>query len=202
MFGSFQNDRSYSTLIRTWIGKIHHEPKKNKRVKHFSAFPVTFIASKSNFRYFVVKCMPMKKTLLLFFFAFLTVVAFAQRPGIGGDECGPGVSGQANASHSNVYSNNAALAANTQPSTAAYLLYPNPTTGYFAIDEESLAEGKVRSINVFNMVGQRIRSFRVEKGQRYDIADLREGLYLIQLLDHENKPLATRRLHKMPGIRP
>lgn len=203
MVSSFQNDRSYSTLIRAWIGKIHHEPKKNRRIKHFSAFAVTFIASKSNFRYFAANYEPMKKTVLLFFFVSLTLMTFAQRPtvGFGGDECGPGVSGHAANSHTNVTNNYASLA-HEQPTEAAYVLYPNPTVSFFAIDEESLADGKVSLVNVYNLVGQRVRSFSVEKEQRFNIADLQEGLYLVQLLDSKGKPIVTRRLHKMPGIRP
>lgn len=141
----------------------------------------------------------MKKTILLLFFAFLTIVAFTQLPTASNGACEPG--GTAHPHSNENATNHYASLAQEKTLPAKYILFPNPTVNWFSLDNESVTEGRASMINVYNLLGQRIRSFRVEKETQYDISDLQEGLYLVQLLDKSNKTIVTRRLHKMPGIR-
>lgn len=139
----------------------------------------------------------MKRTLLLAFFAVLTFAAFAQeRPP---SECEPGI-GHANANH------NYAAFASRQAEPAEnvdYTIYPNPVSDYFSLDQESVEKGSASVLNLYNLLGQRVRTFRVEKEQRYNVADLQGGLYLVQLLDDKGKIITTRRLQKASNfVRP
>ena len=73
-------------------------------------------------------------------------------------------------------------------------VYPNPASDYIALTNED----NVKSIEVFNVLGRRIRSFEIEHtGERYDITDLPNGLYYLHVIaKNNNKPLLTLRLTK------
>ncbi len=71
-------------------------------------------------------------------------------------------------------------------------IYPNP-----AIDFIGLQDNKgVSQISVFNVVGKKLKSFVVSESDRYYIADLPKGMYLVQLLSDNGKILKTQRLNK------
>lgn len=71
-------------------------------------------------------------------------------------------------------------------------IYPNP-----AIDFIGLQSGEgVSQIAVFNVVGKKLKSFSVEESDRYYIADLPKGMYLVQLLTPNGKIVKTQRLNK------
>ncbi len=71
-------------------------------------------------------------------------------------------------------------------------IFPNPATEYITVNNDDV----VKNIVVFNMVGRKIRSFTTEKGERYEIGDLPNGLYVVQLFGRNNKVLLTQRLTK------
>ena len=71
-------------------------------------------------------------------------------------------------------------------------VFPNPATEYITVTNDDA----VRNIYVFNLVGRKIKTFEVTKGERYEISDLPNGLYVIQLIGKTNKVLTTQRLTK------
>lgn len=75
-------------------------------------------------------------------------------------------------------------------------LFPNPATSYFEITPNNL----VFKVNLFNAIGQNVRSFYTVDGGNgifhYDISDLPDGLYMIELEDSRNHTLKTLRLMK------
>ena len=71
-------------------------------------------------------------------------------------------------------------------------IFPNPAMEYITVSNEDV----VKNIVVFNMVGRKIRTFTMEKGERYEIGDLPNGLYVVQLFGKNNKVLTTQRLTK------
>ena len=71
-------------------------------------------------------------------------------------------------------------------------IYPNPATEYITVNNEDA----VKNIVLFNMVGRKMRTFTAEKGERYEIGDLPNGLYVVQLFGKNNKVLTTQRLTK------
>lgn len=71
-------------------------------------------------------------------------------------------------------------------------VYPNPAFDYIGLTNDAT----VSYIRVFNMVGRPMREFKAVKGQRYDIADLPQGLYLVQLVNASNQIMTTQRITK------
>jgi len=49
---------------------------------------------------------------------------------------------------------------------------------------------------VYNLVGRKIKEFKVEKGKSYSITELPKGMYLIQFVGVDGKVLTTQRLSK------
>ena len=76
--------------------------------------------------------------------------------------------------------------------TPSASVFPNPATEYITVTNDDA----VRNIYVFNLVGRKIKTFDVTKGERYEISDLPNGLYVIQLIGKTNKVLTTQRLTK------
>ncbi len=72
------------------------------------------------------------------------------------------------------------------------VLYPNPTRENFGIKEDD----NVKSIEIYNNVGQAVRRLSHEKAQVHSIADLPFGPYSVVLRDTENKILKSLRLMK------
>ncbi|MFN7116916.1 MAG: T9SS type A sorting domain-containing protein [Saprospiraceae bacterium] len=71
-------------------------------------------------------------------------------------------------------------------------IFPNPATDYFEISQSE----KVAQIVVFNLVGKELKRFDANEGQRYNIAELPKGLYLVQLLDRSGQTIVTQRVSK------
>ncbi len=77
-------------------------------------------------------------------------------------------------------------------SSSVVSVFPNPATEYITVTNEEV----VKNIFVFNLVGRKIKTFDVTKGERYEISDLPNGLYVVQLIGRSNKVLTTQRLTK------
>jgi hypothetical protein len=71
-------------------------------------------------------------------------------------------------------------------------VFPNPATEFITVNNEEA----VKTVQIFNFTGRKMKNFDIVKGERYDIADLPNGLYFVQLLGKNNKVLATQRLTK------
>jgi len=52
------------------------------------------------------------------------------------------------------------------------------------------------AIIIYNLVGRKIKKFIAEKGKSYPITDLPKGMYLIQLVDTNDKVITTQRMSK------
>jgi len=88
---------------------------------------------------------------------------------------------------------------NTQPSTTRNLtrqpvkVYPNPSDGLFSIKGIK----QVGQVEVYSLVGNKVRSFQYGDGQWYDITDLPRGTYLVRLIDRSGQQLVTKMINKM-----
>ena len=71
-------------------------------------------------------------------------------------------------------------------------IYPNPAVDYIVLSNDD----NVNLIYVYNLVGKLIETFEAESGAKYDVRDLPNGLYLVQVVGRNNKILTTQRLHK------
>ncbi len=114
----------------------------------------------------------MKNTLLLFFLTFfLTLGAQAQ---------------------SSFDSGNALAQLNQNGRKTALKIYPNPATDFIGLNNDS----QVSEIKVLNLVGKQVKHFFVSKGEKYPVMDIRNGMYLVQLIDDSGKIMTTQRLQK------
>lgn len=71
-------------------------------------------------------------------------------------------------------------------------VYPNPATNFIGLTEP---EG-IKEIMVFNIIGRKMKNFKVNADEKYNVADLPKGVYLIRLIDDNNKVVTTQRLNK------
>lgn len=71
-------------------------------------------------------------------------------------------------------------------------VYPNPTNNIFRISDNNL----IKSIQVMNVVGQKIFSSPLQNGEVVSVAHLRKGMYLVKMLDEKNQIIKTVRLLK------
>ena len=72
-------------------------------------------------------------------------------------------------------------------------VYPNPATDFIMLKN---AEG-VKAIKIFNLTGRQVKYFdSIIKGASYPVADLPNGMYLVQLLDLEGDVITTHRMNK------
>ena len=69
-------------------------------------------------------------------------------------------------------------------------VYPNPTSDYFQISDLP----GLRYIELFNIVGNKTKSFEAAPARQYFVGDLSEGMYLVRLMDSSKKILKTVRL--------
>lgn len=84
----------------------------------------------------------------------------------------------------------AALATADFNAIQSLILSPNPASTYFTLN------GKVNKVEVFSITGQLIKSFNnASENDLYSVSDLKQGIYLVQVLD-ENNRIKTMKLVK------
>lgn len=72
-------------------------------------------------------------------------------------------------------------------------VYPNPATHYIMLSKVK----DISKIKILSLIGSPIKLYDVtEVEEKYDVVDLPNGLYLVQLLDSNNKVITTERLNK------
>jgi hypothetical protein len=133
----------------------------------------------------------MKKTLLSFSFLFFALLTWCQI-GYNGQCEGGYYQNNSSSSSSSVYQSTS-LRANI---AVDFKIYPNPAVDFIQIDDKSAEFGRAQKMNIFNMVGQQVKTFFIAKGQSYDVSDLKQGSYLIQFTDLRGKVLTTRKINK------
>lgn len=94
---------------------------------------------------------------------------------------------------SNLYYFNTPTSTNEAIASQSLKVYPNPSNGLFSLK----GEAPVASLEVFNLTGQKVASFKHNDGQWYNISDLPRGTYLVRLLGDDAKELTTKLINKM-----
>ncbi|MFT7119859.1 MAG: hypothetical protein ACJAZ9_000028 [Neolewinella sp.] len=79
-----------------------------------------------------------------------------------------------------------------QSATENLRIFPNPVTTSFEIGESD----RVSTIRVMNMVGREVKMFDFVIDEKYGIAELPQGMYLVQLRDADEKVIHTQRVKK------
>ncbi len=129
----------------------------------------------------------MKRTLLSVFIVF--VFAFTASAQYSGDcqGCGNG-----NDNYNDDSSPKTSIALTTKAKKKKISVYPNPAANFIGLSDSK----DVKKITILNVMGREARSFEVEKGMKYNVADLRKGMYLVQIIGYDNKVITTQRLNK------
>jgi len=125
----------------------------------------------------------MKKTLLFsFILCLFAFAASAQQNDC--DGCAMG----------NDYETKPAVVKITKPAKKKKVsVYPNPAVNFIGLSDSK----DVKKIIVLNVMGRETKTFNtIEKGRKYDVADLKRGMYLVQIFDNNNKIITTQRLNK------
>ncbi len=76
-------------------------------------------------------------------------------------------------------------------------IYPNPVTDYLTITRNTF----VKQLWISNILGKRVRTFDTAFGNKYDVADLPDGIYLVSMVDANRRVVKTVRISKR-SIRP
>jgi len=125
----------------------------------------------------------MKQILLSFFFSLFLVAGFTQ------SFSDYGVVHQQNSDVLYTQADNKLASAFEMQ----LMVYPNPATSYIMLKSSK----GVKELRIFNLIGRQVINFTdIEKGQTYPVADLPNGMYLVQLIDANNKTLSTHRMNK------
>ena len=122
----------------------------------------------------------MKQILLTFFFSMFLTVGFSQS-----FDC-QNCFGTPDKTYS---------ASNHQIAYAAkqLMVYPNPATNFIMLKNST----GVKEVRIFNLIGRQVANFTdIEKGQSYPVANLPNGMYLVQLIDASNDIMSTHRMNK------
>ena len=79
------------------------------------------------------------------------------------------------------------------PQPTKITVYPNPATNYISIDNAD----NVKKITIINLVGRKLKTFEnIQQDERYDVTELPNGMYLVQIIDNSNKVITTVRVSK------
>jgi len=73
-----------------------------------------------------------------------------------------------------------------------FSIYPNPATAYFSIQ----GNDRVTFVEVYNLAGKLIIRWESNESNHYQIQELKNGLYLVRLLDKNKKVLKVNRINK------
>jgi hypothetical protein len=81
---------------------------------------------------------------------------------------------------------------NISPAKIDPVIYPNPATDNISITQVEV----VSRVELMNIVGKKIKTIETNGVTKMDISDLRSGMYLLNLIDENNKVIKTVRLLK------
>ena len=71
-------------------------------------------------------------------------------------------------------------------------IFPNPATEFISIANDL----NVKEVSIFNLVGRKMKTLDAVIGERYDVSNLPNGMYLVQLRDENLKVITTQRISK------
>ena len=75
-------------------------------------------------------------------------------------------------------------------SNAGISIYPNPVADYFKINSNI----EVTKIEIYNLIGKRVKVLQNNSSGLFDVSDLRNGIYLVRVFGKSGKALKVLRL--------
>ena len=87
-----------------------------------------------------------------------------------------------------VYGDKASTLSNDVFDTSeSIVLFPNPSNDYFAINTNT------SKVDIYSLTGQLVKSYANQSiGSQFDISDLKIGVYMVKILDNNNRVKTTR----------
>jgi len=82
------------------------------------------------------------------------------------------------------------IAKNHIRSNASISIYPNPVADYFRINSST----ELAKIEIYNMIGKRVKVLQNNSSGLFDVSDLRNGIYLVRVFSKNGKALKVLRL--------
>ena len=82
--------------------------------------------------------------------------------------------------------------ATTEIDTKDISIFPNPTNDYFELS----GGNSISNVEIYNIVGKKVAAFTHVVGSHIDVSDLRNGLYVVRVLDRGGKVVKSMRLSK------
>jgi Secretion system C-terminal sorting domain len=87
-----------------------------------------------------------------------------------------------------------ALGATAQKTTGSKMtVFPNPTSDFIMVKD---ADEQLGFVAIYNLMGRNVREFEFSRDERFYIADLPKGYYLVHFQDKNHKTLFTNKLEK------
>lgn len=77
-------------------------------------------------------------------------------------------------------------------SSGALAIFPNPTVDMFMLKNSKGLD----KVEVYNLAGKKVKSFRAAPGKEYGVEELGVGLYVVRFLDKNDKVVKVLRLSK------
>ncbi len=71
-------------------------------------------------------------------------------------------------------------------------VFPNPTTDYFQINNSL----NVKKVIIYNMFGKEVKTFNSSSNSVFDVTDIKNGMYIVKMLDDKNKIVKSVKLQK------
>lgn len=84
------------------------------------------------------------------------------------------------------------VSTNENSNSKGLSVFPNPTTDFFQVN----GTPGLKSIELFNIIGNKVRSFTATPQKQYYVGDLNDGIYLVRMISASNEVLKTIRLSK------
>jgi len=81
----------------------------------------------------------------------------------------------------------------TSVNDSSIKVYPNPATSMITLTAQ---KNKVGYITINTIIGKQIRRVEASSDGRYDVSDLRRGLYIIRVFDKSDNLIKPLRLSK------
>ncbi len=133
----------------------------------------------------------MRKTLLfIFLFSFISLGLWAQGDCDGCRDDDPAFAWN---NHTTPPAPESSAPSYKETEKVSFAVYPNPAIDYINIEDETEI---ISEVIIYNLVGRKMKTFRKNTTNRYDISSLHKGLYLVQLLSREGEILTTMRVNK------
>ncbi len=73
-------------------------------------------------------------------------------------------------------------------------IFPNPASDFITIEDK---QDVVKKVTFFNVLGKEIISYDASSNKKFNMMDFQNGIYLVQLKDHEGQILQTIRVRKI-----